>query len=144
MSRNSELQDATISFELRCIIILSRSYLSETDNCAENSLLSTSVPFEETGCDSHGASKLQKWRVGVGREGCASTQSHRQGLLAAFLATLTESLKIIPISSLRTNSPRESRLAAIPLASKQPKTRLSFGTKNQVRSNCPRLSLDLV
>ena len=38
---------------------------------------------------------------------------------------------------------RESRLAAIPLGLKQPKTRFSFGTKNQGRSRVNSLSLPL-
>lgn len=36
----------------------------------------------------------------------------------------------------RTNSPRESRLATIPLVHQQPKTRLSLGPKNQDPSSC--------
>jgi len=44
----------------------------------------------------------------------------------------------------RTNSPMESRLAAIPLGNKQPKTRLRAGTKKPVRSIVNSLSLPLV
>src|ERR1700691_172968 len=43
-----------------------------------------------------------------------------------------------------TNSPMESRLAAIPLGIKQPKTRLRVGTKKPVRSLVNSLSLRLV
>jgi hypothetical protein len=43
----------------------------------------------------------------------------------------------------QTNSPRESRQAAIPLACKLPKTHLSFGTKNQGPSKILSLSLPL-
>ena len=38
----------------------------------------------------------------------------------------------------RTNSPMRSRLAAISLGYKQPKTRLRFGTKKPVRSILPK------
>ena len=43
----------------------------------------------------------------------------------------------------RTNSPMESRLAAIPLGYKQPKTRLRVGTKKPVRSRCLNIALKL-
>src|ERR1700679_1068582 len=41
-----------------------------------------------------------------------------------------------------TNSPMESRLAAIPLGIKQPKTRLGVGTKNPVRSKKRAVVID--